>query len=113
MMPRSPPPSFVHAAQTEKATQRRIVALCEACGCKVYSTSQVRPAMVSEGIPDLLVFSPLRGFSFIEAKRVGGKQRPAQREFQAHCERAGQRYILADGVEVVAEWLGAKPEGRK
>jgi hypothetical protein len=91
--------------ETEKQVSHKIVQLLRACECPVYSTSQVRPSHVSEGISDLIAMSPKRGVAFIEVKRSGGKQRPQQVQFQADCEAAGGTYILADGVEVVRDWL--------
>jgi hypothetical protein len=103
----------VLGAETEKQVQHKIVQLLRACQCPVYSTSQTRPSHVSEGISDLIAMSAVRGVAFIEVKRSRGKQRPSQAQFQKDCEAAGGTYILADGVEVVAQWLGAKPEGKK
>ena len=49
-----------------------------------------------------------------EAKRPGGKQRPAQREFQLDAESCGEVYVLG-GVEelaVVASELMRKGRGQ-
>lgn len=102
------PTDVVHRQQREKALQRKVVQLCEQCDVDVYSTSQVRPSMVSEGIADLIAFSALRGVAFIETKDKGRKQSAAQIRFQRSCEKANVPYILAYNVEVVRDWLGAK-----
>jgi hypothetical protein len=99
-------------AKTEKQIQREIVQLCEQCGCAVYSTSQMRPSRVSEGISDLIAMSPQRGIAFLEVKRPGGKQRATQAQFQRDCEAAGGTYILAENVEIVRDWLAGKREAK-
>lgn len=106
------PETTTLAPETEKAIQRKIYTLLISCGCYVTWNSDVRRVRTTRGATDLIAFSPLRGIAFIETKRKGGKQSPAQRAFQQACERAGGTYILADGVERVAQWLGAKVEGR-
>lgn len=57
------------------------------------------------GAPDLLIM--YRGTAFaIEVKRPGGRQSPAQREFQAAWEAAGGWYILASSVDDVIREIG-------
>ncbi len=57
------------------------------------------------GAPDLLVM--YRGTPFaVEVKRVGGRQSPEQREFQAAWESAGGWYILASSLDDVMREVG-------
>ena len=51
------------------------------------------------GLPDIIAFTP--GLSFIEAKAPKGVQTPHQKDFQAHCDKAGIPYILARSVNDV------------
>ena len=56
------------------------------------------------GFPDVTFF--FRGnLYFCEVKRPGGRQSPAQIEFQARCKNCGIRYILAYSVDDVIEYL--------
>jgi hypothetical protein len=49
------------------------------------------------GPADLISLKPGCGVLFTESKRiVGGRQSPAQKEFEAHCIAAGVPYILAN-----------------
>lgn len=52
------------------------------------------------GLPDLVATKDGKTIH-IELKRPGGKQRPAQVEFQRDLEAAGGTYILADKLEDV------------
>jgi hypothetical protein len=84
---------------TEKETQRAVVRLFMAAGCRVYSLSQPRSTMQTEGLGDLWVFCPRRRTAWWwETKRPGGKLRPEQREFREQCEGTGVRYGVG-GVE--------------
>lgn len=57
------------------------------------------------GAPDLLVM--YRGSAFaVEVKRAGGRQSPAQREFQAAWEQAGGWYMLASSLDDIVRELG-------
>jgi hypothetical protein len=93
-------------APLEKDVQRGVYRLLVQLGCGVYWMSQARATQQTAGVPDLLVFSPARGLFFVECKRPGGQQSPAQRSFQLRSEAAGVRYILG-GVVEVAEYMGA------
>ena len=55
------------------------------------------------GFPDITVFTP--ELVFIECKSPTGKQSKAQIEFEALCDRAGVKYILARRMEDVTEEL--------
>ena len=91
-------------APLEKEVQRDIVKLLTMFGVAVWNTSQPFAAKITPGVPDLLCICPRRGVFFVECKRPGGKQTPAQRGFQAACEVAGTPYVLG-GVDEVAEFL--------
>lgn len=99
------------AARTlEKTEQQECIRIYLAHGCVVSSTSQYRPAKISAGLPDLLVFAPkVHAFWMHEVKRsVGGVQSPAQREFQHRCEECGVRYVLGDRT---AAWQTLRETG--
>ena len=53
------------------------------------------------GFPDISAFCP--SLVFIECKSPQGKQTQEQKGFQALCEKAGIKYILARRLEDVAE----------
>lgn len=94
--------------ETEKDVTRKVWRLLRECACEIYNTAQPRASMVSLGIPDLMAFSPLRGFAFIEVKAPNGKPSKEQKRFQLNCQLAGITYILADSPAPVRDWLGAK-----
>lgn len=94
---------------TEKETQHAVRRLLASVGARVWDTSQPFRAKITPGLPDLLAFVPGRGLVFIECKRPGGKQSPAQREFQAECEAAGVPYVLG-GVDEVAAYLNDRSQ---
>lgn len=93
--------------RSEADEQRYVYHLLVKCGAAVYWMSQPRATMQSRGVPDLLVFHPLRGFAFVEVKAENGRMSTPQREFQHLCGEAGIVYIVG-GVEKVRDWLGAK-----
>ena len=93
--------------RSEKDEQRCVYHLLVKCGCAVYWMSQARETQQTPGVPDLMVFHPLRGFAFVEVKAEHGRLSRAQREFQHLCGEAGIEYIVG-GVEEVRDWLGAK-----
>ena len=89
---------------TEKAVQAAVKDLLRQMSVEVWDTSQPFAAKITPGVPDLLCICSKRGVFFVECKRPGGKQTPAQRGFQAACEVAGTPYVLG-GVDEVAEFL--------
>ena len=89
---------------TEKQVQAAVKDLLGQMSVEVWDTSQPFAAAITPGLPDLLCICPKRGVFFVECKRPGGKQTPAQRGFQAACEVAGTPYVLG-GVDEVAEFL--------
>lgn len=54
------------------------------------------------GLPDLQAVKDGRTV-YIELKRPGGKQRPAQIDFQGNVEAAGGEYVLCRGIEDLQE----------
>lgn len=57
------------------------------------------------GAPDLLIM--YRGTAFaIEVKRPGGRQSPAQREFQTAWEQAGGWYMVASSLDDIIREVG-------
>jgi hypothetical protein len=62
------------------------------------------------GLPDRMAVSKGKVYA-IEAKRPGGKQRPAQAKFQRLWEASyGKTYILAFGVDDVIDGMGLKDQ---
>lgn len=94
--------------QVEAAGDR----LMAAHGFVAVRFSQARATNQSPGIPDRKYFHAARGLAvWWEAKAPGGKQRPAQREFQLMAEAVGETYLLG-GTMALTEWL-ARPRGRR
>lgn len=91
----------------ERDIQGAIVRTLKMLGASIYSTSQVRPSMVSEGLPDLLVFSPRAGFTFAEIKRPGGRMSDAQVQFRQECIACGVGHHIWTSVEEAVRWLEA------
>lgn len=91
---------------SERAVQSSITKLFRQMSVPYYDTSQPFRALITPGVPDLIVFHPRHGLAFIEVKSVSGRQSKAQQRFQQQCEAAGIRYVLG-GVEAVAAWLNA------
>lgn len=54
------------------------------------------------GLPDIQAIKGGRTV-YIELKRPGGKQRPAQIDFQRDLEAAGGEYVLCRGIEDLQE----------
>jgi|TARA_R110000822_G_scaffold167585_2_gene307736 hypothetical protein len=88
---------------SEKEVESSIVKLLRQLGFAVYKNSQPRVPLVTSGIPDLMVFCPKSkpGYFFLEVKteRKGSKLRPAQKDFQAECERAAIGYKVWRSVD--------------
>ena len=115
------PPSPKHLpTRSEKIEQQQIKHMLEICRVAVYDTSQVlryrcecgrvrvlKP-QITPGLPDLICIdsrrSPWRLF-FVEVKRRGEGQEPAQRVFEEVCRRAEIDYVLGSTTEV-AQYLG-------
>lgn len=108
----TPNPAPWQPIRDEKVEQRQIKRMLDSLGIAWYDTSQPFHAAITPGVPDLICFKPLidgegppwRLF-FIEVKKRGGIQTPAQRLFEQLCLWAGIPYILGSSTEV-AEFLG-------
>jgi Holliday junction resolvase len=103
-----PPTPIVRQRATEKQEQQAIQRLLKLAGFAVYSTSQVRPSMVSVGIPDLFAFRGPR-FVWIEckARNANGSLkalRPEQAAFLRLALGAGQAHVVG-GLLEVQDWL--------
>lgn len=87
--------------------------LMHSLGFSVIRLSQTRATQQTPGIPDRRYYHPELGEAFWwEAKRSkGGRQSPAQREFQRLCEATGDVYVLGDFEALVdycvsRDWVG-------
>lgn len=70
----------------EKREQRWVIDCFKKAGMRVYSLSQPRATMQSEGLPDLWVFCPRKKVGFWwETKAPKGQMSPAQRVFRDLC----------------------------
>lgn len=83
----------------EKEEQCEVVKLYRAMGCKVYSLSQPRATMQTEGIGDLFVVCQRKGVAFWHEtkRRIDGKlekQRVEQREFEVLMQFCAIGYVL-------------------
>ena len=89
---------------TETAVQAECRALYRAVGCLIWDTSQRRRALITPGLPDLLVFHlGKRAFWFHEVK-AQAPQTAEQRRFQQTCDTVGITYILG-GLEEAKDHL--------
>ena len=97
----------------EREVQRRVIELYEGVGCVVKRTSGGRSngTRNAPGLPDLIVFPPERrvqngmvGMFFHETKRPGGKQSPAQIEWQQLCDSRLIEYVVG-GTEAAIRFL--------
>ena len=83
----------------EKEEQRKVVKLYRAMGCTVYSLSQPRATMQTQGIGDLFVVCQRKGVAFWHEtkRRINGKlekQRAEQREFEVLMQFCAIGYVL-------------------
>lgn len=87
---------------TEKQVEAMGDRLMEQMGWRSIHFSQARASRQTPGIPDRKYYHRALGVTlWWEAKKPGGKQRPAQREFQQDAEACGEVYVLG-GVEELA-----------
>jgi hypothetical protein len=87
---------------TEKQVEHMGDRLMVTMGWEAVRFSQARATQQSPGIPDRKYYHRELGVTlWWEAKRPGGKQRPAQRAFQRMAEACGEVYVLG-GVEELA-----------
>jgi hypothetical protein len=96
----------------EKVEQRQIKRMLDSLGIAYYDTSQPFHAAITPGLPDLLCFKPLIDGSgppwrifFIEVKKRGESQSPAQCLFEQMCLWSGIPYVLGS-TDDVARYLG-------
>lgn len=95
-------------APLERTEQARTVKLYRTLGCKVYSLSQYRPAKVSSGLPDLLVFHRGRGLAWThELKAIDGRVSKAQQEF-AELTVACHLHHVVGGYDAGVQFLQAR-----
>ena len=89
---------------SETDVQARCKKRYRAVGCKVWDTSQKRRALITPGLPDLLVFHVgKQAFWFHEVKHKA-PQTDEQQKFQRACEACGVKYLLG-GVEEATDHL--------
>lgn len=106
----TPKPASWQPVRDEKTEQRQIKRLLDNVGIAWYDTSQPFHAAITPGLPDLVCFRPLIGLEgldpprwclfFIEVKRRGEGQTPAQRLFEELCHWSGIPYVLGSTTEV-------------
>lgn len=74
-------------------------------GFAPWRLSQPRATKQTPGLPDRLYTDETRGVAvWWEAKREGGRQRPAQRAFQRAVEACGDVYLLGPAT-VLIDWI--------
>lgn len=111
-MSKKTPESYVKAAVIEYLKLRKVFFLRLNSGSMIVESKgkQRRIAMGEKGTADLLVFVPdeleclenSRAY-WLECKAEGGKQTPAQKEFQKRVEQEGHRYLIVRSVDDVKE----------
>lgn len=91
----------------EKELVREADRRMRAAGFHVVEYSQPRASKQTPGIPDREYFHPARGlFVKWEAKTPRGVQSPAQKEYQAWCDRCHVPYVVGPPHELYA-WCQA------
>jgi hypothetical protein len=82
-------------------------------GFERWALSQARATQQTLGWPDRLYIHATRPLAvYWEAKRVGGRPRPAQLAFAAHCQRLGWHHVLGPS-DALADWLVAQRLARR
>lgn len=101
---------------SEKVEQSHIVQLLRSIGAKVYVSGTHRRredfqgTMQTPGIPDIEAFIPNRcgigGYRLlkVEVKRIGGRLRPEQQEYQQLCDQASVAHVVGN-LDAVIGWL--------
>jgi hypothetical protein len=83
-----------------EAIGRRMMTLL---GFQTWHLSQARATNQTPGWPDMLFTHRERGLAvWWEAKRPGGKQSPAQREFELSVTACGQHYVCGTDDDLKA-----------
>lgn len=94
--------------RTEKAVEHDGDRLMETLGFEVVRLSQPRRSMVTIGLPDRRYYHRAKQLAtWWEAKRVGGTQSAAQREFQAMVEAVGEEIVVGTDAALL-DWARAK-----
>ena len=94
-------------ASPEKTTQTACRTLLRLRHIPFWDTSQPRAALVTAGLPDLLLFAPR--LIFVEVKSPTGRLSPTQRVFQRLCATAGVPYWVVRSAAELAAALDAAP----
>lgn len=93
--------------QPERELRKNIIKYLRNRGCSVKRIENSITRNLGNGIPDILFFTPVRGFNcyppsrfyFLELKSDKGTLRPEQKEFKDLCGKSGTGYILARSVD--------------
>ena len=93
--------------QPERDLRATVIKYLRGRGCVVKRLENGVWGKLGRGIPDLLFFTPVKGYNcyppsrffFLELKSTIGVLRPEQKEFKHLCGLSGTGYILARGVE--------------
>jgi VRR-NUC domain len=88
----------------EKDVQRAVVQLLRLRHIRFFDTSQPRAAMVTAGLPDLIVCPPGR-LLFVEVKAPGGTLSRPQRAFWTLCRAAGVPYHVVHSAAEMEQLL--------
>lgn len=103
MSPRKPRRAMRLPTPSEKDVERLGDKIMAMLGFTAWRYSQARATQQSPGIPDRFYTHPTRGLHvFWEAKRPGGKQRPAQRVFQTAVTLCGLQYVCGTDDALIA-----------
>lgn len=95
---------------TEKQVQADIKKYLRTVGASVWDTSQPRAAMITPGLPDLIVV--FRGrLAFVEVKTEKGKLSPAQEVFRAEVAGAGHDYQVWRSAHDAHTWCESARHG--
>lgn len=98
---------IVIAGPTEAAVQRACIQLLGQLEIPVYRVGQRNAHGTQDpGVSDLIVLSRRHGIVFVEVKKPGGVQSPAQQIFERDVRDAGGRYELVRSSEALARLLG-------
>ena len=104
----------------EKVVQAHVVQLLQTVGAVVYVLGTTRRrgdypgTMQTPGLPDVMAFLPPAPRTpnalvtwkllCVECKAIGGRLKPAQRQFQQFCALARVSHVVGD-LDAVIAWL--------
>ena len=92
---------------SERVVQASVVKLYKSLRCIVFDTSQPHRALITPGVPDLLIFAPRVGrFWFHEVKAADGKPTVEQAAFEELCGSCGVGHVIG-GVDAAKNHLRA------